>query len=59
VRDAVAIFDGSPLGKIEVMGPDAAAFLDFNSYMTMSTLRSGRIRYGFMLQDTASFSTTG
>jgi sarcosine oxidase subunit alpha len=51
VRDAVAIFDGSPLGKIEVMGPDAGAFLDFNSYMTMSTLRPGQMRYGFMLQE--------
>ena len=40
-RDAAAIFDGSPLGKIEVIGPDAAAFLDFNSYMTMSTLAAG------------------
>ncbi|MGD0640521.1 MAG: sarcosine oxidase subunit alpha family protein [Roseiarcus sp.] len=50
-REAAAIFDGSPLGKIEVMGPDAAAFLDFNSYMTMSTLRPGRIRYGLMLQE--------
>jgi len=51
-RDAVAIFDGSSLGKIEVMGPDAAAFMDFNYYNTMSTLKPGRIRYGFMLQET-------
>jgi sarcosine oxidase subunit alpha len=51
-RDAVGIFDGSPLGKIEVIGPDAAAFLDFNFYMVMSTLRPGRIRYGFMLEET-------
>ena len=50
-REAVAIFDGSPLGKIEVIGPDAAAFLDFNSYMTMSSLQPGRIRYGLMLQE--------
>jgi sarcosine oxidase, subunit alpha len=51
-RDAVAIFDGSPLGKIEVIGPDAAKFLDFNFYMTMSTLKPGRIRYGLLLQET-------
>ena len=50
-RDAVAIFDGSPLGKIEVIGPDAAAFLDFNSYMTMSTLQPGRLRYFLLLQE--------
>jgi sarcosine oxidase subunit alpha len=50
-RDAAAIFDGSPLGKIEVIGPDAAAFLDFNSYMTMSSLPPGRLRYGLLLQE--------
>jgi sarcosine oxidase subunit alpha len=50
-RNAVAIFDGTPLGKIEVIGPDAAAFLDFNSYMTMSNLQPGRIRYGLLLQE--------
>jgi sarcosine oxidase subunit alpha len=50
-RDAATIFDGSPLGKIEVIGPDAAAFLDFNSYMTMSTLQPGRLRYGLLLQE--------
>jgi len=50
-RNAAAIFDGSPLGKIEVIGPDAAAFLDFNSYMTMSTLRPGRLRYFLLLQE--------
>ena len=50
-RDAAVIFDGSPLGKIEVIGPDAAAFLDFNSYMTMSTLQPGRLRYFLLLQE--------
>ncbi|HLS68841.1 MAG TPA: aminomethyltransferase family protein, partial [Kiloniellales bacterium] len=32
-------------------GPDAAALLDFNSYNRLSTLKPGRIRYGFMLQE--------
>jgi sarcosine oxidase subunit alpha len=50
-RETVALFDGSTLGKIEVMGPQAAAFVDFNYYNTMSTLQPGRIRYGFMLQE--------
>jgi sarcosine oxidase, subunit alpha len=50
-RNAATIFDGSPLGKIEVIGPDAAAFLDFNSYMTMSTLQPGRLRYFLLLQE--------
>src|SRR5690606_16451131 len=47
----VAIFDGSPLGKIEVVGPEAGALLDYNSYQTISTLKPGRIRYGLMLTE--------
>ncbi|MGM0562570.1 MAG: sarcosine oxidase subunit alpha family protein [Pseudomonadota bacterium] len=50
-RQTVGLFDGSPLGKIEVMGPDAAALMDFNSYNTLSTLKPGRVRYGFMLNE--------
>ncbi len=50
-RGAVALLDGSPLGKIEVMGPDAGALVDFNSYNTLSTLKPGRVRYGFMLTE--------
>ena len=50
-RQTVGILDGSPLGKIEVMGPDAGALVDFNSYSTLSTLKPGRIRYGFMLTE--------
>ncbi|MBE0691880.1 MAG: sarcosine oxidase subunit alpha family protein, partial [Aquamicrobium sp.] len=50
-RETVAIFDGSPLGKIEVIGPEAGALLDFNSYQTLSTLKQGRLRYGFMLTE--------
>jgi sarcosine oxidase subunit alpha len=50
-RETVALFDGSPLGKIEVQGPQAASFLDFVYYNTMSTLKSGRCRYGFILSE--------
>ncbi|MGQ3293383.1 MAG: FAD-dependent oxidoreductase, partial [Shinella sp.] len=50
-REGVALFDGSPLGKIEVIGPDAAPFLDFIYYNTMSTLAPGRCRYGFILTE--------
>jgi sarcosine oxidase, subunit alpha len=50
-RDAVALFDGSSLGKIEIIGPDAAALADFHSYNRLSTLKVGRIRYGFVLQE--------
>lgn len=50
-RRSVALFDGSPLGKIEVMGPRAAEFIDFVYYNTMSTLKPDRCRYGFMLSE--------
>jgi sarcosine oxidase, subunit alpha len=50
-RTAVSLFDGSPLGKIEVRGPDAAAFLHRMYYNNMRTLASGRGRYGLMLNE--------
>ncbi|PWJ90770.1 heterotetrameric sarcosine oxidase alpha subunit [Mesorhizobium loti] len=50
-RQSVALFDGSTLGKVEVIGPQAAAFVDFLYYNTMSTLKPGRCRYGFMLSE--------
>ena len=50
-RDTVALFDGSSLGKIEIIGPDAAELADFHSYNRLSTLKPGKIRYGFLLQE--------
>jgi sarcosine oxidase subunit alpha len=49
VRSAAGVLDASTLGKIEVVGPDAAAFLDRMYTNRMSTLKIGSIRYGFML----------
>jgi sarcosine oxidase, subunit alpha len=51
VRKAAGLFDASPLGKIEVKGPDAAAFLDRLYVGTISTLKPGRCRYGLMLNE--------
>ena len=51
-RDAVALFDGSSLGKIEIIGPDAAKLADFHSYNRLSSLKPGKIRYGFLLSET-------
>ena len=51
-RRSVGVLDASPLGKIEVFGPQAGALVDFNCYNTMSTLAPRRIRYGFMLTET-------
>ncbi len=49
VRTGVGMMDASTLGKIEVVGPDAPAFLDRMYTNAMSTLGVGRIRYGLML----------
>jgi sarcosine oxidase subunit alpha len=50
-RTSVGLFDASPLGKIDVMGPDAADFLNFIYYNTINTMTVGSIRYGFMLTE--------
>ncbi|HJS26015.1 MAG TPA: 2Fe-2S iron-sulfur cluster-binding protein [Actinomycetota bacterium] len=49
VRNAVGAMDASTLGKIEVVGPDAPAFLDRMYTNRMSNLAIGAIRYGVML----------
>jgi sarcosine oxidase subunit alpha len=51
VRLGVGLFEGSPLGKIEVYGPDAADFLDLMYVGTMSTIPVGGARYGAMLNE--------
>ena len=48
VRNGVGVMDASTLGKIEVTGPDAAAFLDRMYTNRMSNLAVGRVRYGLM-----------
>ncbi|MGP3917153.1 FAD-dependent oxidoreductase [Nonomuraea sp. 10N515B] len=47
-REGVAAMDASTLGKIDVIGPDAAEFLDRLYTNLMSTLAVGAIRYGVM-----------
>ena len=51
VRQTVGLFEGSPLGKIEVFGPDAADFLDLMYVGTMSTLPVGGARYGILINE--------
>ncbi len=51
VRGAVGVFDGSPLGKIEIWGADAAEFLDLMYVGTMSSLAPGQARYGLLLNE--------
>ncbi len=51
VRKSAGILDGSPLGKLELYGPDAAQFLDLMYVGTMSTLSPGQARYGLLLNE--------
>ncbi|NIP16908.1 MAG: aminomethyltransferase [Xanthomonadales bacterium] len=48
VRQKVGIIDVSTLGKMEVRGPDAAAFLERIYTGKLAGLRAGRLRYGLM-----------
>lgn len=47
-RGSVAMMDASTLGKIEVVGPDAAEFLDRLYTNVISSLAVGAVRYGVM-----------
>jgi sarcosine oxidase subunit alpha len=51
VRRSVGLLDGSPLGKLEIFGPDAAKFIDLMYLGTMSTLARGQARYGVLLNE--------
>ena len=51
VRTRAGIFDASTLGKIEVVGPDAAEFLDRLYTNAFTRLEPGRCRYGLMLKE--------
>ena len=51
VRSVGGITDGSTLGKLEVAGPDAAAFLDSLYLSKASTIRVGRSKYMVNLRE--------
>jgi heterotetrameric sarcosine oxidase alpha subunit len=51
VRGGVGFCDVSTLGKIDVHGPDAGAFLDRVYINTFSSLAVGKARYGLMLRE--------
>ncbi len=51
VRSACGIFDASTLGKIEVVGADAAQFLNRLYINNWSNLGIGRSRYGILCRD--------
>jgi sarcosine oxidase subunit alpha len=58
-RTECVILDASTLGKIEVLGPDAAALLDFVFYTRMSNLAPGRLRYGLALAESGAVFDDG
>jgi len=51
VRSKVGLFDASPLGKFEIVGPDAAEFLNRVYLNNVVTLKPGYVRYGLMLSE--------
>jgi sarcosine oxidase subunit alpha len=51
VRNAVGVLDASTLGKIEVVGADAARFLDRVYTNDIASLGVGRCRYGLMCRE--------
>jgi len=51
VRECVGVFDNSPIGKIEVRGPDAAEFLNRVYMNNVLTLKICQARYGLMLNE--------
>ena len=51
VRSACGVFDASTLGKIAVVGPDAAEFLNRLYINSWTNLAVGRSRYGILLRD--------
>jgi len=50
-RASVGVCDVTTLGKIDIQGKDAAAFLDRVYANTFGTLAVGKVRYGLMLRE--------
>ncbi|CDZ70348.1 Sarcosine oxidase, alpha subunit [Neorhizobium galegae bv. orientalis] len=51
VREVAGVFNGSTLGKIEVVGPDAAQFLNLIYTNAWDSLKPGKSRYGIMTRE--------
>jgi len=50
-RESVGMFDASTLGKIEIVGKDAAEFMNRMYTNAWTKLEPGRLRYGVMLRE--------
>ncbi|OED39362.1 sarcosine oxidase subunit alpha [Chromatiales bacterium (ex Bugula neritina AB1)] len=51
VRSGVAVYDGSPLGKFELKGPDALRLLEVLYTNSFASLEINNGRYGIMLNE--------
>ncbi len=51
VRSSVGMFDASTLGKIEIVGPDAAEFMNRIYTNAWTKMAPGTCRYGLMLNE--------
>ena len=51
VRENVAVYDGAPLGKFEIKGPDALKLIEMLYTNDFASLKTGMGRYGMMLTD--------
>ncbi len=58
-RASAGIMDASTLGKIEVVGPDAAEFLNRLYVNSFAKLAIGRCRYGLMLSEDGYIADDG
>lgn len=59
VRNSVGLFEGSPLGKIEVRGKDAAEFLNRMYMNNVPSLKQDHIRYALVLNDAGTITDDG
>ena len=51
VRNSVGIFDLSHMGEIDVLGPDAGAFLDYVLISSISNLKVGKAKYSMIVDE--------
>lgn len=59
VREGLGLIDVSTLGKIEVLGPDAARLLDGAYTMRMTNIKQGMTRYALMVDETGVITDDG
>lgn len=59
VRQGLGLIDVSTLGKIDVLGPDAAKLLDVAYTMRMTNIKQGMTRYALMVDESGVITDDG